>query len=126
MLDEQVILDPNTLNGLLGGASNLPINAPSRALEASRFVGHGPRILYGITVTNTKTSAQFFQLFDSDSVPADGAVPLLSKSVPAGDAVGIQWLPGRVFLVGIVVCNSSTSATKTVGSADCLFDVQYV
>jgi len=126
MDDGQAILDPNTLNGVLGGAVNLPGNSPSRAVEASRLVARGPRILYGITVSNTKASAQFFQLFDSDSVPADGAVPLLSKSVPAGDAVGIQWLPGRTFQVGIVVCNSSTSATKTIGSADCLFDVQYV
>ena len=126
MGDGQVIFDPNTLNGATDGASNLPLNSPSRAVEASRVVKSGVGILYGITVTNTKASAQFVQVFDASAVPADGAVPLFSKSVPAGDAVGIQWLPGRVFLTGLTVCNSSTSATKTVGSADCLFDVQFV
>jgi hypothetical protein len=122
----QLIEDARVFNGATGGASNLPLNSPSRTLEASRVIKTGVGILYGLTVTNTKASAQFFQVFDAATVPADGAVPLLSKSVPAGDAVGIDWVPGRTFRVGIVVCNSSTSATKTVGSADCLFDVQFV
>jgi hypothetical protein len=122
----QVIEDPSAFTGETSGSTNLPNNSPSRTVEASRVVKTGNGILYGITVTNTKASAQFVQIFDASAVPADGAVPLLSKSVPAGDAVGLQWLPGRVFLTGLVVCNSSTSATKTVGSADCLFDVQFV
>jgi hypothetical protein len=122
----QVIEDPSVFNGATGGASNLPLNSPSRALEASRVIKTGAGILYGVLVTNTKASAQFLQVFDANAVPADDAVPLFSKSVPAGDAVGIQWLPGRVFLTGLVVCNSPTSATKTVALADCLFDVQFV
>lgn len=104
----------------------LPLNNASPALAASRIVKTGPGRLFGLTVTNTKASAQFVQVFDASSLPADGAVPILSKSVPAGDAVGLNWIPARTFLVGIVVCNSSTSASKTIGSADCLFDVQFV
>jgi hypothetical protein len=103
-----------------------PLNNPSAQLEASRVIKTGPGVLYGFTVTNTKASAQFVQLFDSNTVPADNAVPLFSKSIPAGDAVGFSWLPGRTFRVGIVLCNSSTSAAKTIGSADCLFDAQYL
>lgn len=122
----QVIEDPSVFNGATGGASNLPLNSPSRTIEAARVVKTGTGILYGLVVTNTKASAQFVQVFDASAVPADGAVPLFSKSIPATDAIGIQWLPGRTFLTGLVVCNSSTSATKTVGSADCLFDVQFV
>jgi hypothetical protein len=125
-LDGNLITDPGVFNGATSGASNLPLNSPSRAVENSRVIKTGRGILYGITVTNTKASAQFVQVFDASAVPADGAVPLFSKSVPAGDAVGIQWLPGRIFLVGLVVCNSSTSATKTLASADCLFDVQFI
>ena len=104
----------------------LPLNNTNPALAASRVIKTGPGILYGITVTNTKASAQYFQVFDATALPADGAVPLISKSMVASDATGFNWIPGRTFLSGIVVCNSSTIATKTIGSADCIFDAQFI
>lgn len=104
----------------------LPLNHYSPAVTNSMVVKTGPGILYGITVTNTLGSTQFFQVFDASSVPADGAIPILSKSLPASDAVGFNWFPGRTFLVGIVVCNSTTIASKTIGSANCLFDANFV
>lgn len=103
-----------------------PLNYCSPRLAASAVVKTGPGILYGITVTNTKAAAQFIQIFDAATVPADGAIPILAKSVPASDAIGFNWLPGRTFLVGIVICNSSTNTSKTIGSADCIFDCQFV
>lgn len=113
--------------GTPDGADALePLNAASPRLEASRVVKSGPGILYGLTVTNTNAAAQFVQVFDAAALPADAAVPLFAKSVPAGDAVGFQWLPGRTFLTGIVVCNSSTAGAKTIGAADCLFDAQFL
>ena len=33
---------------------------------------------------------------------------------------------GRAFQAGIVVCNSTTAVTLTIGAADTWFDVQYV
>lgn len=104
----------------------VPLNYASPALAKSAVVKTGPGILFGLTVTNTNAAAQFVQVFDAASVPADNAVPLFSKSVPSNDAVGFQWIPGRTFLTGIVVCNSSTANLKTIGAADCLFDVQYL
>jgi hypothetical protein len=95
------------------------------ALASSIIAYTGPCRLFGFTITNTKASAQFVQLFDAAAVPADNAVPLFSKSVPATDAVGVYWgSVGRWMTQGVVLCNSSTSALKTIGSADCLFDVQ--
>jgi len=44
---------------------------------------------------------------------------------PAGFQFGLSWLAGRLFANGITVCNSSTAVTKTIGSADCLFDITY-
>lgn len=104
----------------------LPLNYASARLQASAVVKTGPGILYGLTVTNTSASSQYVLLFDATTVPADGAIPLLAKSLPANDAVGFNWLPGRTFLSGIVVCNSSTQTSKTVGSANCFFDCQFV
>ena len=104
----------------------LPLNHYSTALANSMVVKTGPGILYGVTVTNTLASTQYLLVFDANTVPADGAIPLLAKSLPASDAVGFNWLPGRTFTVGIVVCNSSTNTSKTIGSANCLFDCQFV
>ena len=103
-----------------------PYNYTSRQLEKSAVVKTGSGILYGFTITNTNASAQFVQVFDAQTLPADGAVPIISKSVPAGDAVGFAWLPGRTFFAGLILCNSTTQATKTIGASDCLFDAQYV
>ena len=123
-LGGNLLQNPYTLEGFAG--SDLPINKTTPALAASFIIKPTMGVLYGLTVTNTKASAQFILFFDSETVPADTAVPLIAKSVPANDAVGFSWFPGRTFTAGIVVCNSSTNATKTIGSADCFFDAQYI
>ena len=109
-----------------GDEANLPLNYHSARLEASCVVKTGPGILYGFTFSNTLASAQYVLLFDAAGVPADGAIPILAKSCPTNDAVGFAWLPGRTFLVGVVLCNSTTNTSKTLGAANCFFDVQFV
>ena len=108
------------------GTQNLPMNRTSPALANALIVKPAQGVLYGLTVTNTKAAAQFVLIFDAAAVPADTAVPLIAKAVPASDAVGFSWFPGRTFEEGIVVCNSSTQATKTIGSADCIFDANFL
>ena len=103
-----------------------PLNYTSKALEKSAVVKTGDGILYGFTVTNTNVAAQYVLLFDATSRPADGAVPIFGQKVSAGDAVSGLWLPGRTFFAGIVLCNSSTQGSLTIGAADCLFDAQYL
>jgi hypothetical protein len=50
------------------------------------------------------------------------AVPLATYTVPASSNFEIPLhSSGLEFFNGIVVCNSSTSATKTAGGADCFF-----
>jgi hypothetical protein len=104
-----------------------PLNAFTRALANSLVVKRTQGKLYGLTVSSTNAAAQFCQVFDALGVPADASVPLISFSVPAGTAVGLYFgSVGRAFEQGIVVCNSSTQGSKTIGAADCLFDAQYV
>lgn len=102
-----------------------PLNFNVGALRSS-IVVPGKIVVYGFTVYNTKAAAQFLNVFDASTLPADTAVPLFSKALAANDAVGFDWTPrGRQFQTGLVLCNSSTDATKTLGSADCFFDVQF-
>tara|TARA_R110000868_G_scaffold68692_3_gene203111 strand:- start:100 stop:336 length:237 start_codon:yes stop_codon:yes gene_type:complete len=77
-------------------------------------------------VYNSKGSAQFIQIHNATALPADASVPVAVYTVAASSNLTIDFgNRGRTNSVGIVVCNSSTGATKTIGSADCWFDVQY-
>lgn len=101
--------------------------ADSEAYAASIVAKAAPGVLRKVTGYNSKGSAQFVQIHDASSLPADTAVPKVIITVPA--ASNFEWTPppgkGRYFFTGIVVCNSSTGPTKTIGSADCWFNVSY-
>lgn len=106
--------------------TNAPSNATTTAYAASLIIKASAGTVYSITGYNSKTSAQFIQLHDSATLPADAAVPKVIFYVPAQSNFAFDLTPyGRSFAAGIVVCNSSTGPTKTIGSADCWFDVQY-
>lgn len=120
------LLYPEVLRGEEGGSVNLPNSKHSNGYASSIVVKPGAGILYGFTVYNSNASAQFVQVFDLADLPADGVIPACLFSVAATSDKGVEWLNGRPFLTGCVLCNSSTGATKTIGAADCFFDVQYL
>lgn len=104
----------------------LPLYYGSARLQASAVVKTGPGTWYAITMTNTNAAARFLQVFDARDMPADGAVPLFSRSIAIGDSLTLTWTVGHTFNVGMIVCNSTTAASKTIGAADSLFDVTFV
>lgn len=112
-------------------SGGLPLSVHSNVAEASRQVKTEPGLLFGFSVCTTKATAQFIQVFDVSSAPANGAVPaavfLINQAASAnGDTLAVSYIfPGRFHRTGIWIANSSTMATLTAGSADCFFDVQY-
>jgi hypothetical protein len=102
-------------------------NATSTAYEASRVVSNtGPVVVYSLDGYNSNAAARFIQLHDAASLPSDGAAPVLFISVPASSNFALSFGPnGRTFAKGCVICNSTTGPTKTIGTADFWFDVQY-
>lgn len=97
---------------------------PGRLLNS--IVVPGNIVVYGWTVYSTKGASQFVNVFDANTLPADASVPLFSTPISANNLSAFSFpANGRRFKTGLVLCNSSTDATKTIGSADCFFDVQY-
>lgn len=103
------------------------INSTTPAYAASLVIKAAPGRLFGLSGYNSKVSAQFIQLFDSVSLPANGAIPTAILLVSASSNFAFDWgRYGRKFDAGIFICNSSTGPTLTIGSADCWFDAQFV
>lgn len=107
-------------------SANAPTRVSSSALEASHVIKASAGNLYTVTGYNSRTSSQFIQVFNSTTVPADTTVPIYTFIVAAQSNFSLDFgLLGENFSTGIAISNSSTVATKTIGSADCWFTVRY-
>jgi hypothetical protein len=99
----------------------------STAQEASHVIKASAGRLRLLTGYNAKASAQFIQVHNTTSVPADTAVPVYSFTVPASSNFSLDLgETGAYFSTGISVCNSSTQPTKTVGTTDTWFTAEYL
>lgn len=101
-------------------------NATTTAYAASIFAKASAGTLWGLSGYNSRASGQWIQVHDAASLPSEGAAPKVLIYVAAQSSFAIDFgVRGRAFGTGIVICNSSTGPTKTLGAADCWFDAQY-
>lgn len=107
-------------------SSSSPGNITSSAYEASHVVKASAGVLYSIACYNSKASAQFVLVFNSTTVPADAAVAnAVPLYCPATSNCALDYGQyGKYFSTGISWSNSSTSPTKTIGSADVFCDAR--
>jgi hypothetical protein len=113
---------PGTTNAVVASVA-AATTVSSTAYETSHILKASAGTLFEVSFYNSSTSDQFYQLHNSASLPADTAVPVRIIKVPAGTVGNFDFgLRGRPFSTGIVICNSSTGPTKTIGSADSFFD----
>lgn len=96
-------------------------NSPGTSLVASRVISTRPCKVFSIIVLNTLGSTQYIQVHETTSLPANGVAPKIpSFAVATGTSVVINFGPAGIDLDALTICNSSTTATKTIGSADCM------
>lgn len=97
----------------------------SPASEASRVLKNGPGLLNGFSATSGG-SAGYVLIFDSATVPADGAVtPKFCYVLPAGATTGASWLSYPInFVNGIVIVFSTTGCFTKTASATAFFAAQ--
>lgn len=108
-------------------AGQAPSNAGVAAYAASLVVKASAGILYGITIYNSKAGAQWIQIHNTTTLPADTAVPVISLVVATVANLVIEFGSyGKAFTTGITICNSTTGPTKTIGAADCWIEARYV
>lgn len=89
----------------------------SGALAAGVAFGEPVRGLRHINVLNTGASDLYVQIFDSESAPADGSVPLWCGVAFAGLRLTESFSAGSFPLTGCYACLSTTAATKTIATA---------
>lgn len=108
------------------GQTDSTASAATTAYVASLVVKTTGGRLYQLTGYNSKTATQFIHIYDLAALPADTATPKLILIVPASSNFSFDLpIAGRLFLNGIVVGNSSTGPTKTIGAADVWFNAEY-
>jgi len=118
-------IDPTSIVGYYV-PEQVPISSTSTVYENNRVVSSGAARLFGFQGYNSG-AAQFVLVFDRSVVPGAGAVPAIIIPAAATSIFSAYFgSVGRWFNAGIVLCNSSTGPTLTIGAADCWFDVQYV
>lgn len=98
-----------------------------KATEAvdSAVISDKPAFLYSLQVINNVATLRYVMIFDSATVPADGAHPVWRGVLPISGELNLSWdgsdhanFAGAPFENGISVAVSSTKDTLTVTSAD--------
>jgi hypothetical protein len=107
-----------------GGSSDSA--ACDQALAASKVIKGSAGSLKSLSIYNSGP-AQFILIMNAASLPANGVVTLLFPPIPvaAASVTVIDFPRALAASTGIVVCNSSTAPSKTIGSADCIFGAQF-
>lgn len=103
-----------------------PSASDSTAYVASQIAKASAGTLYGISGYNSLASDQWIQVHDTTSLPADTAIPIITFVARAQS--NFSWDSGKFgkyFSTGITICNSTTGPTKTIGAANCWFNVLY-
>ena len=96
------------------------------ALTNSGIIKAGAGILYGLIGTTNSTLDQWIMIFDSATVPANGAIPLFPLASQSLSNFSLDYgIYGFPFVNGLSWSNSSTINTKTISGNNCWISAIY-
>jgi len=99
----------------------------SALAATSGVIKASPGKLFGVTVTNDNAAARYIQFFNLTAVPANGVAPDFVIKLGIGAVIQLDFgMMGKYYSTGICWCNSTTGATKTLGSADTYVEARYL
>jgi hypothetical protein len=103
-----------------------PTNATSAAYEASRVVKASAGTLWGLSGYNNKSTGQFLQIHNSTTLPADGVRrPCCCTCSRKARSPSTSARAGAPSPPASWCATAAPAPTKTIGAADCWFDVQF-
>ncbi len=99
----------------------------SQAPAASGIVKAAPGVFFEVNGFNTSASTRYFQVFNSATVPSNGAVPaIVPIVVPPSSPFSFSFVKDGVELdTGIVWACSTGFGTLTIGAAEMWATVTY-
>jgi len=129
---------PASTNGVIGddGAGNVRVTVGNTFIggETIYFLNStGTPLLDGLQ-TITAVDPAYFDIGGEAFVAggstdfidvSDGLTAQKTYPITAGDDRFVTWLNGKEYSNGLMVCNSSTILVKTIGAADCVFEILY-
>jgi hypothetical protein len=99
-------------------------SSSSTGLEASRVVSASACLPSRVSMLNTNASVRYLHIFNTASLPSNGAVPIDTAHCTTGQRAIITYsIPTDRCSTGMTVAFSSTSNTLTIGAAEALFTV---
>lgn len=103
-----------------------PSTSSSAAAEASRVIKASAGSLFSATMFNNNGATRYLQAFNAAALPVNGTVPVFSIPVLTGASETLLLGDlGLTFSTGIVLANSSTATSLTIGAADSLFTASF-
>lgn len=119
---KKLIILPLLLLAVVVLADTIPTIILGDATAKSSFVAFTTaKKIYQIT--GYSASTQYIQVFETNTVPANGTVPKISVPVSAGQYYSIDFGYYGLNLDKCTLANSSTVNTLTIGAADTTFQV---
>ena len=101
-------------------------NNDSQAAAASGVVQAGPTVFYEANGYNLTGTTRYFHVYNSATVPTDGAAPaLIPVAIPPYGVFSLSFSQGVFLDTGLCWASSTGVATKTLGGADLWVTITY-